>query len=274
MSAYLTATNKLRTVRILNVKAESPTVKTFTFKDKLCAKAMPGQFLMIWIPGVDEIPLSISDVNEAEATVSVAVKRVGEATQALHNRQIGELIGVRGPFGKGFTLTNGKVLVVGGGIGVAPLLFLAKKLALKGAKIVLVVGAKTKAELLFLNQFEGICETKSLFTTTEDGTCGFNSLASTLAEKLLAKERFDMVYACGPEQLIRKVFDLAEKSETPFEASLERLMRCAIGICGTCTIGKYRVCKDGPVFNVHQLNEVKGEFGISKRDFDGRKIPV
>ncbi|MEM2995272.1 MAG: dihydroorotate dehydrogenase electron transfer subunit [Candidatus Bathyarchaeia archaeon] len=274
MSAYPTAVNKLRMVRILNVKAESPTVKIFTFRDKLCAKAVPGQFLMLWIPGVDEIPLSISDVDEKEVTVSIAVKCVGEATQALHGKRVGDLIGVRGPFGKGFTLTNGKVLVVGGGIGVAPLLFLAKKLAFEGAKIVLVVGAKTKDELLFLNQFEGLCEAKSIFTATEDGTCGFKGLASTLTEKLLAKEKFAMVYACGPEPLIRKVFELAEKTETPFEASLERLMRCAIGLCGTCTVGRYRVCKDGPVFTANQLKEVKDEFGIWKRDFDGRKISV
>ncbi|MCK4474712.1 hypothetical protein KAU30_02620, partial [Candidatus Bathyarchaeota archaeon] len=128
MSAYHIAANRLRTTQILSVKDESSTVKTFTFKDRLCAKAKPGQFLMLWIPSVDEIPLSILDTEE-NGMVSVAVKKVGEATEALHNKKVGSVIGVRGPFGNSFTLKEGRVLMVGGGTGLVPLLFLAKKLA-------------------------------------------------------------------------------------------------------------------------------------------------
>ena len=131
--AYRIATNQLRTTRILSVKTESPTVKTFTFKDKVCARAKPGQFLMLWIPSVDEIPLSILDAKE-DGAVSVAVKKVGEATQALHNKKTGEIIGIRGPFGNSFTLKEGKILMVGGGTGTAPLLFLAKKIGVKSDK--------------------------------------------------------------------------------------------------------------------------------------------
>ena len=83
-----------------------------------------------------------------------------------------------------------------------------------------------------------------------------------------------MVYACGPERMIRQVFNLTEKHDVPMEASLERLMRCGIGICGSCMIGKYRVCKEGPVFNSTQLREVKDELGTSKLGFDGNRIPV
>jgi dihydroorotate dehydrogenase electron transfer subunit len=90
----------------------------------------------------------------------------------------------------------------------------------------------------------------------------------------LAKEKFDMIYACGPEKMIRKVFELAQQHSLSLEASLERLMRCAIGLCGSCVIGKYRVCRDGPIFASKQLNEVKDEFGVSKLDFDGRKMPL
>ena len=91
--AYRIAANQLRTTRILSVKTESPTVKTFTFKDKVCVRAKPGQFLMFWIPGVDEIPLSILDANE-DGAVSVAVKKVGEATQALHSKKVAEIVGL------------------------------------------------------------------------------------------------------------------------------------------------------------------------------------
>jgi dihydroorotate dehydrogenase electron transfer subunit len=271
--AYRIAANQLRTTRILSVKTESPTVKTFTFKDKVCARAKPGQFLMLWIPGVDEIPLSILDANE-DGAVSVAVKKVGEATQALHSKKVGEIVGLRGPFGNSFTLKEGKILMVGGGTGTAPLLFLAKKLAPKAIKLVFVIGAKTKEELLFIDKLEEVCSEGNLVATAEDGSYGIKCLATTPLESLLAKEKFEMIYTCGPEQMMRKVLDLAEKHEIALEASLERLMRCAIGLCGSCVVGKYRVCRDGPVFTANQLEEVKREFGISKRDFNGKRISL
>lgn len=273
MSVYRIAANQHRTTCILDVKTENPTVKTFTFKDKYCAIAEPGQFLMLWIPGVDEIPLSILHARKNDE-VMVAVKKVGEATEALHSKKVGEVVGIRGPFGNSFTIENGKVLMVGGGTGIAPLLFLAKKLASKRARLVFVIGAKTKEELMFIDELEELCSKGNMVTTTEDGSYGMKCLATTPLDSLLAKEKFDVIYTCGPEQMMRKVFDLAEKHRIALEASLERLMRCAIGLCGTCVVGKYRVCRDGPVFTSNQLIEVKREFGISKRDFNGKRIPM
>jgi dihydroorotate dehydrogenase electron transfer subunit len=256
------------------VKTESPTVKTFAFKDKLCAKAEPGQFLMLWIPRVDEIPLSISDA-EADDAVSVAVKNVGEATKALHNMKAGEVIGVRGPFGNAFTLKEKSVLMVAGGTGTAPLFFLAKRrLAFKAKKTVFVLGAKTEGELLFIEELREMLGKEQLIVSTEDGSCGITGLCTVPVQRLLANEKFDLIHACGPELMILRVSELADKYGIGMEASLERLMRCAIGLCGTCVIGRYRVCADGPVFTGEQLREVKDEFGVEKRDFDGRKIPI
>ena len=274
MSAWLTAVNKLRTTRILDVETASPTVKIFTFKDRQCAKAKPGQFLMLWIPGVDEIPLSVLDAKNSEVTVSVAVKRVGEATQALHNTRIGDVVGVRGPFGNSFTFEKGNVLMVGGGVGIAPLAFLAKKIVSKASKTVMVLGAKTRGELLFLDYLKRLCGEENVLAATEDGSYGVKDLASNLADSVMAKEKFERVYACGPEQMVRRVFECAENSGVFVEASLERLMRCAIGICGSCVIGEYRVCRDGPVFNTHQLRTFIDELGVWKRNFDGKRIPV
>ena len=247
-------------------------MKTFTFNDRLCSKASPGQFLMLWIPRVDEIPLSIMDVRGEE--VSVSVKEVGDATKHLHGMEAGEVVGVRGPFGNRFSENTGRVLLVGGGTGTAPLLFLANRLAAKSERLSFVIGAKTKNELLFLKELESVCTEKSLTATTEDGTFGLQCLVTEPLEKLLAKERFDMMYSCGPELMVRKIFDLAEKFNVPFEASLERLMRCGIGLCGSCVVGKYRVCRDGPVFDAAKLAEMKDELGISKLGFDGSRIPV
>jgi len=273
--AYHIAANKLRTTHILSVETESHTVKTFTFKDKQCARAKPGQFLMLWIPSVDEIPLSILDAKE-NGIVSVAVKKVGEATGAFHEKSVGELVGVRGPFGNCFTLKRGRIIMVSGGTGTVPMLFLAERLTPKIAKLVFVTGAKTREELLFMNRLKRILggEKTQLIAATEDGSYGIKGLATKPLERLLERERFDMIYTCGPEQMMRKVFDLAEKYGLALEASLERLMRCAIGLCGSCVVGRYRVCKDGPVFTAKQLRDVKSEFGISKRNFNGRKIPL
>ncbi len=264
----------MRTTPILDVKSESPSVKTVYFKDKLCAKAKPGQFLMLWIPGIDEIPFSILGGNAGDI-VRVAVRKVGEATQALHERKTGDLIGIRGPFGNSFSPSKGKVLMVAGGTGTVPLLFLAKTLSSR-AKVTFVLGAKTRKELVFKDEIEGkFSENRlQLITSTEDGTCGITGLCTEPVEELLRIETPDMVYACGPEQMLVKVSGMCEKHGIRLEASLERLMRCAIGLCGSCVIGGYRVCRDGPVFTNKQLREVRAEFGLSKHDFDGRKIHI
>jgi len=272
LSAYLTKLNTIRTTRILDVKDESPTIKTYTLQDDLCAKANPGQFLMLWIPGVDEIPLSI--LNAGGSNVQFSVKTVGDATRHLNTMKTGDILGVRGPFGNGFTETRGKVLLVGGGTGTAPLLFLGKRLASKVDRLSYVVGAKTKNELIYLGELDALCTEESAVTTTEDGSYGLQCLATEPLDKMLVKDRFNMVYACGPERMIRKVFDLAEQRQIPMEASLERLMRCGIGLCGSCAIGRYRVCRDGPVFTMTQLCEVKDELGYSKLGFDGSRIDV
>lgn len=272
--AYHTASNKLRTKPIISIRAESPTVKTFVFKDEQCARAKPGQFLMLWIPGVDEIPLSIMDARE-DGRVAVSVKAVGEATQALHQKRVGEPVGVRGPFGNSFAMNARRPLMVGGGTGVAPLMFLTRRLISKAVSTTFVLGARTRDELLFRSELEKFGAKRVHFvTSTEDGSCGLTGLCTEPLEQILAGEKFDVIYACGPEQMILKVFELAEEHGAEMQASLERLMRCAIGLCGSCVIGKYRVCADGPVFTSNQLRLMKDEFGYSKRDRCGKKVPL
>ena len=87
-------------------------------------------------------------------------------------------------------------------------------------------------------------------------------------------ECFDMIYVCGPEQMMFRIFQLAEQYEVPIQASLERIMRCGIGVCGSCTIGHLRICKDGPVLNSEQLRNIKGEFGKFYLDFTGKKNKI
>jgi len=233
---------------------------------------------MIWIPGIDEIPMSLSKLNPRKSQATITVERIGEATNALHKMKAGDTIGVRGPLGNSYTLTNHpKAMIVGGGTGLASLTPLTEKLAHRKTKITFIMGAKTKNNLLFhtrINQL--LSKTKGqLIVTTEDGTLGQKGLATTPAQKLLTQgEKFNIIYACGPEKMMHKTLLIAQNYHIPFEASLERFMRCAIGICGTCVIGRYRVCQDGPVFSGRQLLEVKNEFGHWRKGFDGRKTTV
>ncbi|MCL2288878.1 MAG: dihydroorotate dehydrogenase electron transfer subunit [Candidatus Bathyarchaeota archaeon] len=273
MSDYLTEANTLRTTKIIGVITESPSVKTYTFIDKQSSKAKPGQFLMLWIPGIDEIPLSIFNTTK-EGIISVAVKTVGEATQHLHNMKTGSTIGIRGPFGNSFTQNHGNVLLIGGGTGTAPLLFLAKTLVDKTKKLTFITGARTKNELLFIEQINKICQEKNFITTTNDGTYGLQGVVTEPLNALLKQEKFDTIYTCGPEIMVKKIFEITQKHKQPLEASLERLMRCGIGLCGSCVIGKYRVCKDGTVFNNQQLYEIQNELGNTKLKLDGSRTAI
>lgn len=262
-------------MKIEKVVQESSLVRTFFFNDKLCAKGKPGQFIMVWLPGFDELPMSISSTHP-NGLASVTVANVGEATKLLHEKEKGDIVGVRGPFGNSFKPVKGNVLLVGGGTGIAPLAFLAEELSDLKVKMSFLLGARTKEELLFMSKIESTFSRTGnrIIASTDDGSYGHKGVVTKLVEEILAKDEFDTIYACGKEPMLFKIFILAEKHETLLQASLERLMRCAIGLCGSCTIGKYRVCVDGPVFTCKQLQEVRDEFGHFKRDFNGRKIPV
>ena len=271
----LTESNDMRVTEIKRVNIETPQVKEFFFHDKLCTQGKPGQFVMIWLPGFDEIPMSLSSTG-SNGLVSVAVAKVGDATKLLHEKREGDLIGIRGPFGNSFQLKAGRALLIGGGTGIAPLTFLTKELTKLKTLITFLMGAKTKEELLFLHKIEGLSLNRKpkILASTEDGSYGYEGAVTELAEELLKKEEFDTIYACGKELMLLKIFRLAQKHETSLQVSLERLMRCAIGLCGSCTIGKYRVCADGPIFTDRQLKEVEVEFGQFKRNFDGTKTSL
>jgi len=267
--------NRMRISEIVDAKKENCDVKTFTFVDKLCGKAEPGQFVMVWIPGVDEIPMSLSAIT-SEGFTSITVHEVGDASRALNRKEKGNQIGVRGPFGNGFVPAGGNVMLVGGGTGLAPLMPLAEKLAKVADKVTVMSGVKCRDNLLFMERLDSILsavDSETVFTT-EDGSYGIECVVTDQVEQKLKKEKFDMIYTCGPEQMMYSMFLLAEQYNVPLQASLERIMRCAIGLCGSCQIGKLRVCKDGPVLTSEQLRSVKEEFGKFQLDLTGKRIKI
>jgi dihydroorotate dehydrogenase electron transfer subunit len=231
---------------------------------------------MVWIPGVDEVPMSLSGIG-SDGISSITVAEVGRGTKALHNKKLGEKIGVRGPYGNGFTPITGNVMLVSGGTGIAPLLPLIESLVKLPTKITAVFGAKKSSELILLDRLEAtlsVVKDARIISVTEDGSKGLSGFAIDPVEKLMSSEFFDMVYTCGVEKMMHRIFLLTEKYRVPLQASLERFMRCGIGLCGSCMLGEFRVCKDGPVFSSQQLRKVKSEFGNFTRGPDGRRIAL
>jgi dihydroorotate dehydrogenase electron transfer subunit len=273
ISAEFDAINRMRIVKILRVIKENCAVKTITFKDSLCGKAEPGQFVMVWIPGVDEIPISLSGINTNGVT-SISVHGVGDASIAINQKQIDDIIGIRGPFGTCFVPATGNVMLVSGGTGIGPLMPLTERLVKVADKVTMMCGVKSKDNLLFLERINKICSCvpSETVVTTEDGSYQVTGFVTEQVEQKLTQEKFDAIYTCGPEIMMYKVFILAEQYNIPLQASLERIMRCSIGLCGSCQIGRLRVCKDGPVLTSEQLRSVKEDFGKYRLDATGKKI--
>jgi dihydroorotate dehydrogenase electron transfer subunit len=250
-------------------------MKSLSFIDRLTAAALPGQFGMVWAPGVDEVPMSLLP-RDKDNIVTITVKERGSGTGALLRKRQGDLIGVRGPYGRGFTCgRDKKVLMIGGGTGAIPLLALLRRLASAYVECSFLLGAHTSHELLFRSEIERLSNgTGGMFSiTTDDGSTGTKGLATDETARVLRARSFDRVYTCGPEEMMKKVVDLATEAQIPSEAGLERIFKCGSGICGSCCIGPYLACKDGPVFSGDILMALP-EFGKSTRDASGRRIAI
>lgn len=266
--------DKRRIVRIEETVSETPTVKTLIFKDDLSYSAHPGQFLMIWIPRIEEIPMSVM-INSKEGYAAVTIRKSGIGSTALFERKKDDLLGLRGPYGNEFVLKKNykKILIIGGGTGLVPLLRLASYASKKKITITCVFGARTKKEVFFEKIARKLMEhgKSSVKISTDDGSYGLKGTTVSVMNNMMRDNSFDCVYTCGPELMMKGVVDLANKNSIPVQASLERYMKCGIGICGSCCLDSSLVCQDGTVFNGKQLSKIL-DFGISYRDKDGQKI--
>ena len=246
-------------VTIAEIKSETPTIRTFFFDHTFAFE--PGQFVMVWIPGIDEVPMALSSKN------SVTVQKVGDATGAMFDLHPGDSLGIRGPFGNGF-VKGEKMLAIAGGVGAAPLLPLART----DCVMTLLLGARTENELLFVDMLD---ECTDVIIATDDGTLGQKGFVTALIDDLNLGA-YDRIAVCGPEVMMRSVLaNVDEKGiATKTEFSLHRYMKCGVGICGSCCIDPsgMRVCRDGPVFTGDMLK--KSEFGYYMRDASGRKKKI
>jgi dihydroorotate dehydrogenase electron transfer subunit len=224
---------------------------------------VPGQFAMLWLPGVDEKPFSIS----ADDPLAFTISQVGPFSEALHALGPGGMVWFRGPFGRGFGLASGcrEPVLVGGGYGAAPLAFLARRLLAlparsRPARIRAVTGARSADDLLFAKRFAGLgCE---VHAATEDGSSGRRGLATDAVRELLEAgggnregrgspgSRPDRLFACGPGGMLDALAAIARTAGIPAELSHEAYLRCGLGVCGSCAHGDRLVCLDGPVFEI------------------------
>jgi len=257
---------------IIKIDNENENVKTFYIQGDI--KAKPGQFVMLWLPRIDQKPFSISDCDDNQFALTI-FKR-GPLTEKLFNMGIGDKVGITGPFGTNFSLKpDTNYFMVAGGYGAAPLYFLSKKLQSLNSHIDFFLGARSDKHLLFLDKIK-LLSNITLHVATDDGSAGEKGFVTQqLEEKLAAAENKNkvLVCTCGPELMEKKVLDLSNQYDVDSEISIERYMKCGFGVCGQCCVDPIGIsmCKNGPVVNKIIANQIT-EFGKYHRDKSGAKI--
>ncbi len=218
----------------------------------------PGQFAEVKVEGSPETflrrPFSIHDVDYGENTIKLLIQVAGKGTAALSGLSSGDSLNLIYPLGNSFTLPSegGKVLLVGGGCGIAPLLCLARRIAMAGTVPDILLGFRNKSRII---EYEDYQELGNVYLTTEDGSEGFRGLVT--GHPVLKDEVYDRMYCCGPEPMMKAVAGHCRNTGITCEVSLENLMACGIGACLCCVVDTVRgnlcTCTDGPVFNTKDL---------------------
>ncbi len=255
-----------KTFTVREIRTENYRTKTFVF-DRALSEAQPGQYVMAWLPDVGEKPFSIAGGDP----LALMVVAVGPFSEALHRLRVGDRVWVRGPLGQGFALRGRHHLLVGGGYGVAPLLFLARTALAAGHTVDVCIGARTVEDVLLVEAFastdlvdqtddplKSVQSVEKLHITTEDGSLGERGLVTQAVEAVIATHRPDCVYACGPVPMLTALARQCREHNLPHQFSWEAHLRCGLGICGSCELDTqtrqaanipagWLVCKDGPV---------------------------
>jgi len=239
---------------IIDNKLISDAVFSITIKNReLAEKSAAGQFLHIKC-GHSRLlrrPISICSIKDDK--ISIVFEAKGEGTRWLSKKKRGQKLDILGPIGNGFELPDGKLIVVGGGVGTPPMLFAAEfanKKAASKSTVTAILGFRTKSRVILVDEFKEVCD--KVIITTDDGSTGIHGAVTKPLEKLLKTGEYKAVMSCGQIQMQKAVADLCVKYKIPCQVSLEERMGCGIGACLVCacatTNGMSRVCVDGPVF--------------------------
>lgn len=262
--------NEPKIVEITEIIDETPTIKTFKFdwNYEELGKPNPGEFVMVW-NFKNEKPMSIAQINDNE--LAITVKNIGEFTSQLHDLEVGSQIGVRGSYGNGFnnSFEDKRIIAIGGGVGMAPINAIASDLVSKN-EVDVISAAQTKDELLYGKSLEELGV--NVHYCTDDGSFGFKGFATNCLMDLLEDSTYDYAFVCGPEIMMKGIFDILEDAEIPAQYSLERYMKCALGVCGQCCVDGegWRICVEGPVFENDKIYKIT-EFAKYRRDASGVK---
>ena len=220
---------------------------------------LPGQFVEVMIEGKSTVflrrPLSVHDVDYEKNTLTLLVQIVGDGTKTLSELKNGDVLNIIYPLGNSFNLVKrGRVLLIGGGCGVAPLLYLSKVFLKNGIKPDILIGARSKEYLLQVEEYK---KYGNVYLATEDGSEGVKGYV--IHHNILWNNEiiYDKIYTCGPELMMKAVAKYARKKNIECEVSLENLMACGFGACLCCIVetkkGNVCTCTQGPVFNVNDL---------------------
>lgn len=239
-------------VVITNNKVSSNIRKLVIFAPQMASQAIPGQFVHLRVSSSNDPllrrPFSIGSVNLSDNSLSIYYRIVGRGTDMMAALKENDVVDCLGPLGRGFELTGKRPLLIGGGMGIAPLLFLAERLCPRPSQV--LIGGRTETELFWHSLFKESCE--RIVLTTDDGTVGLRGTTIDALPDLLT-EKIDMVYACGPKIMLQGVVEKAQKAGIPCQVSLEEHMACGLGACLSCTCQatdgtRKKICADGPVF--------------------------
>ena len=231
---------------VREVQIENYRIRTFVL-DAFIPQARPGQFVMAWLPGLEEAPFSLA----YHAPVTLTVARVGPFTEALHRLAVGDRLWLRGPYGQHFRAEAGvhRPLLVGGGYGAAPLAFLAEALLTANQRPVALVGGRTAADIIGLERFRQLGVPSVV--TTEDGSLGEAGLVTAPVARMVRSGEGEALYGVGPHGMLQALEILARASRLPAQLSWEATIGCSLGLCGKCehTDGSL-LCVEGPVRSV------------------------
>lgn len=230
--------------------------------EKPFLQIFPGQFVQVQVRNNAEVflrrPLSVHDWDEQNGILSLWIKIAGKGTKSLSEMEPGQRLDIIYPLGNSFDIPENTddILLVGGGCGAAPLLYLARQLHARGNKFHILLGARSQNEFLHPEKYLPFGE---LHFMTEDGTKGGKGFVThhPLLEKHISE--FSLIYACGPDPMMKAVGKRAAKHSVPCQVSLEHMMACGIGACLCCVVsthdGHVCTCTDGPVFYTYQLKD-------------------
>ena len=216
------------------------------YAPEIAKTAVPGQFVNVQVCK-----------NTAPLLRRPFGRIIGEATHILAEVCSGDKLSIVGPLGHGFAMEAERPLLVGGGLGLAPLLYLAEGFCAQNKPIEILMGGRSEEELFWTDLYEDICQ--NIHITTDDGSCGVQGTVIALLPQLLDSGKYDCVYVCGPVPMMKAVAEVADEKNIKCQVSLEKYMACGLGACLSCScsgIGKrLKVCTDGPVFWAEEVGE-------------------